>query len=75
MFRTYQQNGIVKRHNCTLMDVVTSMLNYSIVPLFLWMHALKNVAYMFNRVLSKAIPKTPYKLWIGRKLSLRHFHI
>lgn len=37
-----QQNGVAKRQNRTLMDMVSSMLNYSTVPLRLplWMHAL-----------------------------------
>lgn len=50
--------------------MVRSMLNYSIVHLSLWMHALMTDAYMLNRV-----PKNPYELWMGRKPSLRHFHV
>lgn len=34
---TSQQNGIAKRQNCILMDMVRSMLCYSTVPLSLWM--------------------------------------
>ncbi|RVW53400.1 Retrovirus-related Pol polyprotein from transposon TNT 1-94 [Vitis vinifera] len=33
------------------------------------------VMYILNRVPSKAVPKTPFELWIGRKPSLRHIHI
>ncbi|XP_027348129.1 peroxidase 44-like [Abrus precatorius] len=33
------------------------------------------VAYLLNRVPSKAIPKTPYELWTGKKPSLRHLHV
>ena len=28
-----------------------------------------------NRVSNKAVAKTPYELWTGRKPSLKHFHI
>ena len=30
---------------------------------------------MLNKVLSKAVPKTPFELWTGRKPSLRHLHV
>ena len=57
------------------MEMVRSILSNSIVPLSLWMHALKTATYLLNRVPSKAVPKTPYKLWTGRKPSLRHLHV
>ena len=31
--------------------------------------------YILNRVPSKSVAKTPYKLWIGNKLSIRHLHV
>jgi len=55
--------------------MVRSMINYSNVPLSLWMYALKSVVYLLNRLPSKAVPKTPYELWIGRKPSMRNLHI
>ena len=72
---TPQQNGVAERRNRTLMEMVRSMLNHSTVPLSLWMHALKTAVYLLNRVPSKAVPKTPYELWTGRKPSLRHLHV
>jgi transposase InsO family protein len=36
-----QQNGVAKRRNRTLMDMVRSMLSYSTLPVNLWMEALK----------------------------------
>ena len=41
----------------------------------LWGEALKTAMYILNRVPTKAVPKTPFELWIGRKPSLRHIHI
>ena len=38
-----QQNGVAKRHNHTLMDMVRSMISYSTLPISLWMEALKTV--------------------------------
>jgi len=66
MFDTPQQNGVAVSQNRTLMKMVRSMVNYN-VPLSLRMYALKSVAYLLNRVLSKAIPKTSYELWTRRK--------
>ena len=31
--------------------------------------------YILNKVHTKAAIKTPYEVWIDRKLSLKHFHI
>ena len=58
-----QKNGVAERRNRILMDMVRSMLSYSIVPLSLWMHAIKTTAYLLNRVPSKADSTTSYELW------------
>jgi len=57
----HEQNGVAERHNRTLMDMVCSMLNYSSLPLGLWMEALKTTTHV-NKVPSKLVPKTPYEL-------------
>ena len=31
--------------------------------------------HILNRVPTKAVVKTPYELWVGRKPSLKHFHV
>ncbi|KAL2237500.1 UNVERIFIED_CONTAM: Retrovirus-related Pol polyprotein from transposon TNT 1-94 [Sesamum indicum] len=72
---TPQHNGVAERRNCTLMDMVRSMLSNISLPLSLWMYALKTATYLLNRAPSKAAPKTPYELWTGRKPSLRHLRI
>jgi hypothetical protein len=36
------------------------------------MEALKIAIHILNRVPSKAVPKTPYELWIGRVPSLKY---
>jgi hypothetical protein len=56
-------------------DIVRSMLSNSSLPISLWIEALKTAIYLLNRVPSKAIPKTPFELWTGRKPSLRHLHV
>jgi hypothetical protein len=62
---TLQQNGVAKRRNRTLMDMVRSMLSNSHLPLFLWSEVLKTVVYLLNRVSSKVVPKTPFELRNG----------
>jgi len=54
--------------------MVRSMLSHNNVPKSLWMYSLKTDVYLLNRVPSKAVPKTPFELWTGRKPSLRHLH-
>lgn len=68
-------NGVAERRNRTLKDMVRSMICHSTLPESLWGEALKTAAYILNRVPTKAAAKTPYELWIGRKPSLKHFHV
>ena len=70
-----QQNGVAERRNRTLLDMVRSMLSYSSLPVELWMEALKTAAHIFNRVPSKSVPKTPFKLGNGRKPSLNYLKV
>ena len=55
--------------------MVRSMICHSNLPKSLWGEALKNATYILNRVATKAVAKTPYELWVGRKPSLKHFHV
>jgi hypothetical protein len=70
-----QQNGVAERRNCTLIDMVRSMLSYSTLPINLWMEALKTVIHIFNRVSSKSVAKTPYEIWTGRKPILNYLYV
>jgi transposase InsO family protein len=72
---TRQQNDIAERRNKTLMDMIRSILSNSIVPISLWMYALKTIMYLLNQISSKAVERTPFELWMGRKRSLRHIHV
>ena len=51
------------------------MLVNSSLPEFLLGEALKNSAYILNKVPSKTVPKTTYELWSQKKSSLRQFHV
>ncbi|RVW95242.1 Retrovirus-related Pol polyprotein from transposon TNT 1-94 [Vitis vinifera] len=65
---TPEQNGVAERRNRTLIDMVRSMMSNSTLPEFLWGEALKTAVHILNRVPSKAVPKTPYELWIQGRL-------
>jgi hypothetical protein len=65
-----RQNGVAKRRNHTLMDMVRSMLSYNTLPIGLWMEALKTAIHILNRVPSKSVSKMSYELWTGHKPSL-----
>ena len=58
-----------------MLDMVRSMMSYSLLPLSFWGYALQTVVYILNVVPSKSIQHTPLELWSGRKPSLRHIRI
>ena len=66
------QNGVIKRRNQTLMDMVRSNRK---LPQFFRIEALKTIVYILNRVSTKAISKTTFELFKGWKPSLRHIRI
>ncbi|TYK11545.1 Retrovirus-related Pol polyprotein from transposon TNT 1-94 [Cucumis melo var. makuwa] len=49
------------------------MVSHSSLPESLWGEALKTRAYILNRLLSKAVAKTPYELWTGKKPKARPY--
>ena len=75
MLGTPEHNGVAKRRNRTLMDMVMSMLSNSSLPISLWMYTLITAAYLLNRIPSKSVQKTLFELWTERKLSLTHLHV
>ena len=52
-----------------------SMLSSSNLPKSLWIESLKTIAYILNRVPTKAIPTTLFELFNGWKLSLTHIRV
>ncbi|GKA37301.1 retrovirus-related pol polyprotein from transposon TNT 1-94 [Tanacetum coccineum] len=69
--RTPQQNGVAERKNRTLIEVARTMLADSKLPTTFWAKAVNTAYYVQNRVLvSKPHSKTPYELFLSRKLAL-----
>nr|GFC81940.1 retrovirus-related Pol polyprotein from transposon TNT 1-94 [Tanacetum cinerariifolium] len=74
--RTPEQNGVVERHNCTLVEAARTMLSAAKVPLFFWAEAIATACFTQNR--SLVIPrheKTPYHIINDQKPSVKFFHI
>ena len=69
---TPQQNGVSKRRNRTLIEMVRSMMCCTKLPTFLWGEALKTANYLANRIPTKATNMIPYEIWCKRKPSLAH---
>ena len=67
---TPPQNEVAEWRNRTLLDMVQSIMTYSMLPISFWGYALQIVADILNIVPSKAILKTPLELYCGRKPSL-----
>ena len=75
MFGSPSQNGVLERHNRTLKDMVRSMISNSNLLLSLWSEVIKTTTYVLNQVLTKVVSKTPFGLWKGWKLGLRHVQV
>nr|GFB30301.1 retrovirus-related Pol polyprotein from transposon TNT 1-94 [Tanacetum cinerariifolium] len=74
--RTPEQNGVVERHNRTLVEAARTMLSTAKVPLFFWAEAIATSCFTQN--CSLIIPrheKTPYHIINDRKPSVKFFHI
>ena len=59
---TPQLNGIAKRRNHTLLDMVRSMMCFTDLSISFWRHALETAVYILNRIPSKSVPSTPYEI-------------
>ena len=67
---TQQHDGVAEKRNKTLMEMVRSMISFSLLPNSFWGYALQTAAYILNVVPSKSVPKTPLELWNDHKVSL-----
>nr|GEY30282.1 retrovirus-related Pol polyprotein from transposon TNT 1-94 [Tanacetum cinerariifolium] len=50
--RTPEQNGVVKRQNCTLVEAARTMLSAAKVPLFFWAEAIATACFTQNHQVS-----------------------
>nr|GEY00127.1 retrovirus-related Pol polyprotein from transposon TNT 1-94 [Tanacetum cinerariifolium] len=74
--RTPQQNGVVERHNRTLVEAARTMLIFSRAPLFLWAEVIATACFTQNHsIIHRRFNKTPYELINGRKPDISFLHV
>ncbi|GJZ28568.1 retrovirus-related pol polyprotein from transposon TNT 1-94 [Tanacetum coccineum] len=74
--RTPQQNGIVERQNCTLVEVVRTMHIFLKTLEFLWAEAIATACFTQNcSLLHTRYNNTPYELIRGRKPNVQYSHV
>nr|GEY36387.1 retrotransposon protein, putative, Ty1-copia subclass [Tanacetum cinerariifolium] len=72
---TPQHNGVSERRNCTLLNMVQSMMSLSTLPLSFWDYALESAARTLNMVPTKKVDKTSYELWHGKVPKLSYLKV
>nr|GEX96850.1 retrovirus-related Pol polyprotein from transposon TNT 1-94 [Tanacetum cinerariifolium] len=71
-----QQNGVVERRNCTLIEAARTMLIYAQALLFLWAEAMATTCYTQNRsIIRLRHEKTPYELLHNKLPDLSFLHM
>nr|GEV17419.1 hypothetical protein [Tanacetum cinerariifolium] len=72
---TPQHNGVSKRRNRTLLDMVQSMMSQKTLPKSFWDYALETVVLILNMVPTKKVEKTPYEVWHGQAPKLSYLKV
>ncbi|GJR14916.1 retrovirus-related pol polyprotein from transposon TNT 1-94 [Tanacetum coccineum] len=73
---TPQQNGVVERRNCTLVEAARTMMIFLKAPMFLWAEAVATACYTQNRSLIHTHHnKTPYELVHDKKPDLTFLRV
>nr|GEX02583.1 retrovirus-related Pol polyprotein from transposon TNT 1-94 [Tanacetum cinerariifolium] len=76
ILRTLQQNSIIERRNCTLVEASRTMLIFSKALMFLWTKAIATACYTKNRsLIHTRHNKTPYELVHDKKPGLTFLRV
>ena len=70
-----QQNGVVKRKNRTLKEMINAILISFGLPQNLWGEAILSTNYILNKLPKKKTNKTSYELWKGRTPSYKFLKV
>nr|GEV10825.1 retrovirus-related Pol polyprotein from transposon TNT 1-94 [Tanacetum cinerariifolium] len=74
--KTPQQNGVIERRNCTLVEAARTMLIFSHASLFLWAEAIATTCYTQTcSIIHRRFNKTPYELIQGRKPDISYLYV
>lgn len=69
------QNGVAERKNRTPIEAARCMLMDAGMEKKYWAEAVDTACYLQNMLPSKAVGRTPFELWSGRKANVEHLHI
>nr|GFC12021.1 retrotransposon protein, putative, Ty1-copia subclass [Tanacetum cinerariifolium] len=72
---TLLHNGVSKRRNRTLLNMLRSMMSLTTLPLSFWDYALETAARILNMVPTKKVDKTPYELWHEKVPNLSYLKV
>jgi hypothetical protein len=71
-----QQNGVVERHNQTVVGMARTLLKQRGMSAAFWGEVVVTVIYILNRSPTKALnDRTPYEAWHGRKPAVSHLRV
>jgi hypothetical protein len=72
---TPQQNGVVERRNCTVVEMARCLLKSKGMPAEFWGEAVPTAVYLLNRSPTKSLQgRTPYETWYNKKPKVHHLH-
>ncbi|KAL0329108.1 UNVERIFIED_CONTAM: Retrovirus-related Pol polyprotein from transposon RE2 [Sesamum radiatum] len=72
---TPQLNGVSKRMNQILLDIVLSMMSFTKLPLSVWGYALVTTTKLSNMAPSKTVAQTPYHIWHDKPASYKYLRV
>jgi len=67
-----QENGTSERLNRTLLEKTRCLMFESKCPHYLWGDAVGTACYLYNRIPQLKRGASPYELWTGKVLDLKH---
>ncbi|KAL0324711.1 UNVERIFIED_CONTAM: Retrovirus-related Pol polyprotein from transposon RE2 [Sesamum calycinum] len=72
---TPQLNGVSKRMNQILLDIVLSMMSFTKLSLSFWGYALVTTTKLSNMAPSKTVAQTPYHIWHDKPASYKYLRV
>ncbi|GJT01759.1 zinc finger, CCHC-type containing protein [Tanacetum coccineum] len=72
---TPQNNGVSRRRNRALLDMVRFMMSQTTLPKSFWDYTLETAARILNMVPTKKVDKTPYEIWHGQAPKLSYLKV
>ena len=70
-----KSNGVAKRKNRTLKEMINSLLVSASTPNNMWGEAIVSACHLQNRISYKKTGKTPYELWKGHAPNLKYLKV